>query len=252
MFTVFLRFYEELNDFLRADRRKTAFPVSFPEKRSVKDLIESLGVPHTEVDLVLVNGRSTGFDYRPQDGDRIAVYPVFEAIDITSISRLGRPPLRKPAFIADVHLGKLVRRLRLLGLDTAFIPNASDERLVAISLEEHRIILSRDRGLLKHRAVTHGICPHSTCPDEQAREVIRRIDLERFIRPFSRCLLCNGRLRAAEKNEVGNRLPAKTARFAKTFTICPSCEKVYWPGAHWAGLHTTVRKILEGNSLSEP
>lgn len=150
------RFYEELNDFLPASRQKTEFVWHFRGKPSIKDAIESLGVPHTEVDLILINGRSVSFEHHLFDGDRISVYPVFESLDISPVSRLGRPPLRDPAFICDVHLGRLARLLRMLGFDTLYSTSYSDPQIVHIAGTQRRIILTRDRGVLKRKAVCRG------------------------------------------------------------------------------------------------
>src|SRR3989338_9144205 len=109
------RFYEELNDFLPPERRKTTFTREFRNRASVKDMIEALGVPHTEVDLILVNGASVDFSYLVQDGDRISVYPMFESFDIRPLVHLRPRPLREPKFVLDTHLGKLAVYLRLLG-----------------------------------------------------------------------------------------------------------------------------------------
>ena len=246
MFTVDLRFYEELNDFLPRERRKTTFSVTFGGRRSVKDLIESQGIPHTEVDLVLANGEPTGFDYCVRHGDRISVYPAFESIDIRSVSRLGRHPLRECRFVADVHLGKLVRWLRLLGLDCVHDRAWDDPELAEISAQQKRILLTRDRGLLKRAIVTHGIYLHSDQPDEQVREVLRRLDLTASIRPFSRCTRCNGTLNRVRKSEVADRVPERTRRQVDEYFRCSECGKVYWRGSHWPRLQRLVQRATSG------
>ena len=114
------RFYEELNDFLPKEKRKKRFEHNFIDRASVKDVIESFGVPHTEVDLIIVNGESKNFSYIINDGDDISVYPVFESIDISNLQKLRPEPLREPKFILDVHLGTLARYLRMLGFDTNY------------------------------------------------------------------------------------------------------------------------------------
>ena len=141
MRVVVFRFYEELNDFLPLARKKVSFEYAFRGSPSVKDAVEAIGVPHTEVDLVIVNGRSVGFEYQLRDGDRIAVYPTFEALDISPATRLKARPLRKLRFIADVHLGKLARLLRMMGFDTLYDRDFEDAEIVARSTGELRIIL---------------------------------------------------------------------------------------------------------------
>jgi uncharacterized protein with PIN domain/sulfur carrier protein ThiS len=242
---VAIRFYEELNDFLPREQRRQAVEVPWSEPRSVKDLIESLGVPHTEVDLILVNGEPTGFRHLVRDGDRVAVYPVFESLDIRAVSKLERAPLRHIHFIADVHLGKLVRRLRLLGFDCLYDPQLDDEQLAEISARENRVLLTRDRDLLKRSIVLHGIYLRSDQPAEQVREVVRRLDLQEAIRPFSRCLTCNGRFRAVSKEEVRDRIPPLTYTHIDTFYECRNCGKIYWQGAHWERLQRILRQVTD-------
>ena len=125
-----LRFYEELNDFLPADKRKKRFEHSFIDRTSVKDMIESFGIPHTEIDLILVNGNSVNFSYLVNNGDDISVYPMFESLDITDLQHLRAKPLRKPKFILDVHLGTLAKYMRMLGFDSLYQNNYKDEEIV--------------------------------------------------------------------------------------------------------------------------
>ena len=99
------RFYEELNDFLPPEKRKRSFAYMFEGTPSIKDAIEAVGVPHTEIDIILVDGRSVGFDHRLRGGERVAVYPMFEAIDVSPLVRLRPQPLRITRFVVDVHLG---------------------------------------------------------------------------------------------------------------------------------------------------
>jgi uncharacterized protein len=153
MKTAFFRFYEELNDFLPEDRRKRDFSLNFDGRPTVKHLIESIGVPHTEIDLILVNGVSVDFKHHVSDQDRVAVYPVFESFDISPLVRLRPYPLRKPVFILDVHLGKLARKLRLLGFDTLYRNDYEDSEIVAIAVAAHRIVLTRRYPTVKSRQV---------------------------------------------------------------------------------------------------
>ena len=171
------RFYEELNDFLPAGKRKIAFSYKFSGSPSVKDVIEIIGVPHTEVDLILVNGNSVKFDHMLSHGDYISVYPVFENLDISHITRLRPKPLRKTRFIVDVHLGRLSRLLGMLGFDTLHKNNYKNEDIITEALTQKRIILTSDPSLLKNRSITHGYLIRGTDPHEQALEVIQRFDL---------------------------------------------------------------------------
>jgi len=239
------RFYEELNDFLPPARRKRDFIYAFQGRPAVKDAIEALGVPHPEVDLILVNGESVGFGHPLGDGDRVSVYPVFESLEIAGATRLRPQPLREPRFILDVHLGRLARHLRLLGFDTRYANDAADAAIAAAAARERRIVLTRDRGLLKHSAVTRGYWVRATAPRAQAAEVIRRFQLEARLRPFTRCLECNGVLRAADKAAVADRLPPRARRLHDTFAECPDCRRLYWPGSHHRRLAEFVAQLRD-------
>lgn len=233
-----LRFYAELCDLVgepsgRIEREFLGSP-------GVKDLIEACGVPHTEVDLVLVNGEPVDFAYRIADGDRVSVYPVFEAFDVGDISEVRASPLRVTRFVLDVHLGKLARFLRLLGLDVVYSPERDDADLVQDSLEADRILLTRDRELLKHGRLTHGSYVRASDPVEQMVEVVRRFHLEGAIAPFTRCPNCNGRLDPVDKAKVLDQIEPGTRRTYDEFRRCRECGKVYWRGAHFEDLERLV------------
>jgi hypothetical protein len=237
------RFYEELNDFLPPDKRKKKFEHNFIDKTSIKDMVESLGVPHTEVDLVLVNGNSVDFSYLINDGDDISVYPVFESLDITNLQRLRAKPLRKPKFILDVHLGTLMKYMRMLGFDTLYKNNYKDEEIVKISLEEKRAILTKDRGILKRSEVTHGYWIRNTKTDAQIIEVIKRFDLKAQIKELSRCLLCNSLLMIINKDKVIEQLPRKVREFQNEFYYCKSCDKIFWKGSRYTRMKRIIEKL---------
>ena len=240
---VTLRFYEELNDFLPIDKRKKRFEHSFIDRTSVKDMIESLGVPHTEVDLILVNGNSVDFTYIVNDSDDISVYPVFESLDITNLQRLRAKPLRIPKFVLDVHLGTLAKYLRMLGFDALYKNNYKDEEIVKISLKEKRAILTKDRGILKRSEVTHGYWIRSTITKEQIIEVIKRFDLKSQMRKLSRCLLCNSLLKKISKERVTDRLPQKVKDSQHEFYHCKNCDKIFWKGSHYTKMMGIIEKI---------
>ena len=226
------RFYAELNDFLKPPLRMQSLPYRFDGHPGIKDAIEARGVPHTEVDLIVVNGQSVGFDYQLQNGDRVAVYPVFEGLDISPIVKLREKPLRQTAFVVDVNLGRLARHLRLLGFDTLFSNAYADPEIVAVAAEQKRIVLTRDRRLLHAKAVTHGYWVRSVHVARQVGEVLRRFDLAGQIQPFSRCADCNGRIEPVAKEAVLDQLEPKTKKYYSTFYRCPACGKIYWEGSH--------------------
>ncbi len=252
MSVAIFRFYGELNDFLPPKQRQRDIEYSFRNTPAVKDAIEALGVPHTEVDLIVVNGQSVGFSHRVRDGDRVAVYPVFESLDISPIVQVREKPLRQIAFVADVHLGKLARLLRLLGFDTVHSNAYHDSELVALAAREGRIVLTRDRGLLKHNAVTHGYWLRSTDPIEQAREVVRRFNIEAVIDPFRRCLVCNGLLVPVEKEKILARIPPKVATEHDEYFLCSSCQKLYWRGTHYPKLEKHIVAIIGNMDKKSP
>ncbi len=242
--TAHVRFYAELNDFLPPEEQKTDLEISFFVSPSIKDAIESLGVPHVEVDLILVDGRSVGFDHRLAVGERVSVYPAFESLDVTPLTRLQNRPLRRPAFVADVHLRKLARLLRLLGLDVLHSNSYTDAKLVSISTDRDRILLTRDRALLKHGDLTHGYWVRSVHAQEQAVEVLRRFDLSRQVSPFTRCSLCNGLLERIAKADALDRIPPKTAGWLDDYFECTACRKLYWQGTHSDRIHNLIARIL--------
>jgi uncharacterized protein with PIN domain len=244
----FFRFYAELNDLLLAERRFVEFAHDFLDRATVKDRIESFGVPHTEVDLILVNGNPVDFAYRVADGDRVSVYPVFEALDIAPVVRLRPAPLRDPRFVLDIHLGRLAAYLRLMGFDSLYRNCFTDEQLAAISRDEHRILLTRDVGLLKRSAVTHGYFVRGTSAGRQLAEVVERFDLCRLVRPFSRCLRCNTPLEDVDKASVLADLPARTAELHEEFRRCPRCRRVYWKGGHWRRMRLILEETCQDGS----
>ncbi len=233
MSQVQLRFYEELNDFLPPELRKITFTHELTRRTSVKDLIESFGVPHTEVEVILVNGRSVDFSYIVEAGDRLGVYPVFEGLDVSPLIRLRDKPLRRPRFVADANLGQLARYLRLLGFDVVYRNNYTDREVARIASAERRIVLTRDRALLQHKIITHGYFVRAVKPREQVREILTRLDLYRDLHPFTRCLRCNGELEDVDKNAVLPQLEPKTRRYYDRFRRCKACGQAYWKGSHF-------------------
>ncbi len=245
MATARLRFYEELNDFLPPVRRKQTFTISFQKRNSIKDMIESTGVPHTEVDLILVNGESVDFSYIVLPNDRISIYPMFESFDIAPLNRLRPKPLRRTRFVLDTHLGKLSRYMRLLGFDTLYSNAYEDEQLANISAAgDKRILLTRDHGLLKRKLITHAYFIRETEPMRQAREVLIRFDLHKTIEPFLRCIRCNEYILRTTKQAIIDRVPEKVIERFNDFSHCPGCLRVYWKGSHYQRLISIIENII--------
>jgi len=241
---VIFRFYEELNHFLAEERRKRDFEAAFKGRQSVKDMIEALGVPHTEVDLILVNGESVGFGYILQEGDRISVYPVFESLDIRDVTHLREAPLRENRFIADINMDDIVKYMRALGLDVYCDHSLCPRDIIRASKEENRTILTRGRKLLKYKDVTHGIFIRPGTITRQIRAIIDLLSLRATITPFSRCLRCNSPLVRVSKESVFDRIPPKARAFYDEYSYCSRCDRIYWKGTHFVKIKKMVDEIL--------
>ncbi len=240
-FTVRLNLHGDLDFFLRAEARGRSIERSLGEKTSVKDVIESCGVPHPEVDLILANGQPVDLHYAITSDADIELYPVGAGIPKFKEQRLQATIVS--GFVADGHLGKLARDLRLLGFDVAYDSRAEDRQLLRVMERENRALLTRDRRLLMHAVVKSGYCPRSQNADEQAVEVIRRFDLLRSLAPFSRCLRCNAPLRKVSKAEVLERLEPLTKIYYEQFRCCTGCGQIYWAGSHFSKLQKRLEKI---------
>lgn len=245
MASAYLRFYQELNDFLPAIRRQKVIPLAFQPPTPVRHLIETLGVPHTEVELILVNGLSVDLEQPIADGDHISVYPMFECFDIRPLLRVRAQPLRQIRFIADAHLGRLARDLRLLGFDTLFANDWGDQQLAKRAAADKRILLTRDRALLMHRTVTHGCYVRAGSVRQQLAWLIRRLDLFASCQPFSRCSCCNTVLVSVPKAQIAARLPPRTRSSFDQFWRCPGCDRIYWRGSHYQQLHAWLKQLQQ-------
>lgn len=239
-----LRFYGDLLDLARGTDRDGTVDVPLGGPRSVKDVVESVGVPHTDVGLLVVGTEPVGFDHLVHGGERIAVYPPSRTLEVAGLLRPPDPPRR---FVLDVHLGTLARNLRLLGFDSWYRTTADDPLLADVAVGDERVLLTRDRGLLMRREVVHGHCVRSQDPFTQTVEVVRRFALDGALRPFSRCLTCNGELVEVDRDDVLPEVPP-LARRSERFSRCTACDRLYWPGTHHShlrGLVAAVRRALE-------
>ena len=248
MSSVALRFYAELNDFLRDQQKKTRFEIELNRRTSLKDLIESLGVPHTEVEVILANGQSVDFSYIVRQHDDLSIYPMFESVDVSPIIKLREHPLRQTRFVLDCHLGRLARYLRQFGFDTLYRNDYNDDELADTSAREHRILLTRDRSLLKRSIITHGYFVREFDPRKQLDEVIRRFDLKNQITPFGRCTRCNGIVEAVDKKTIEHLLKPRTRQYFDEFWQCTGCGQVYWEGSHVKHMARLADEVLN----SEP
>ena len=248
MYNVTVLYHDDLNFFLYPDRRNKNISLSFAGRRSVKDLIESMGVPHVEVDIITVNGVSVDFSYIIKDGDTINVYPFSGLPGQTGILRTGLSPLNETKFVLDVHLRKLARRMRFLGFDADYEDNRGDDVLAEISRRENRILLTCDRQLLMRKIVSRGIIVRSRDPDVQIIEVIERLNLQKLIMPFARCIECNGIIARMEINspefeQSRGYIPAGVISWCSEYFYCTACRKVYWKGSHYEKLTAELERV---------
>jgi len=239
------RFYSELNDFLPAESQSAMVSYLFLGNPAIKDSLEALGVPHTEVDLILMNGESVDFKQPLQDGDRASVFPGFRSIDITPILKVRPEPLLEVKFVIDVHLGRLASYLRMMGFDSLYRNDYSDNELASVAHHEGRILLTRDRGLLKRSEVTHGYYIRASQPTEQLIEVMRRFNLSRLAAPFKLCIRCNGMLEDVSKERVLQQLPPMVQERHAQFRRCRNCGQAYWRGSHYEHMRRFLAQVFK-------
>jgi uncharacterized protein with PIN domain len=254
MTTATFRFHRELNEFLARPQREQAFACVCPVASTTKHMIEALGVPHTEVALILRNGLPDGFDTLMEDADFIDVYPPGVMPRALEIAHPLRAPLRLETlrFIADAHLGGLAQLLRLAGFDTRYDNHFPDDEIEQLALAEHRVVLTRDRELLKRRSLVHGCYVRTLQPDAQWREVATRLGLAQHVRPFRLCLMCNAPLRRASADEVSDRVPEGVLERHARFVTCDVCRRVFWEGSHWKRMRARIEELMDGAPGNPP
>lgn len=227
------RFDAALRSLLQRDHAEGEFDYRFNGPQSAKHLIESVGVPHTEIGRVLVSLMPVSDGYLVQDGDHVEV--------------LGNAPsfdsMEEPRFVIDGHLGRLASHLRMLGLDCVYQNDHDDSTLAAISVGEGRVLLTRDRRLLMRRSIMRGYLLRSLDPYEQLLEVLRRYGLRRWIRPFQRCIRCNQLLEPVNKEAIIDRLEPLTKLYFDDFRICPACKQIYWKGSHFQRMEKLIASL---------
>jgi uncharacterized protein with PIN domain len=226
------RFHGVLQDFLKRRHRGAAFAHDCARAASLKNAIEALGVPHTEVGRVTVNGAPATLQRTVREADRVEVFPAEE--DTGS----------EPIFLADAHLGALARFLRMLGFDTLHEHAFTDRGIRRLAAAERRIVLSRDRELLKCREIARGCYVHALRAEAQLREVAERYGLAARARPFTRCLRCNVELRPVDKAAIEDALPPKVRAAQARFVRCDGCGRIYWPGSHYARMRAALGDLL--------
>jgi hypothetical protein len=231
--TATFRFLDELQAFLPRERRNQAFQYSCARAATLKNAIEALGVPHTEVGALNVNGEPATLQRTVRDGDVVEVHPKKSGSD---------PDL---LFLADAHLGGLARFLRMLGYDTLYDQGLADSEIRRLAHEERRIVLTRDRELLKCRDIARGCYVHALKPEAQLREVAARYGLAERAKPFTLCLHCNLPLETVDKARVAARLPEQVSELHDSFTRCRGCERIYWPGSHYERMLAALKTFFQ-------
>lgn len=246
------RFYGELNDFLPARRQDREFVVPFQHRAAIKDMIESLGVPHPEVEAILANNVPVNWSYIVQDHDHITIHPASTSPDLAPDLRVGPPAPVEARFVLDAHLGKLAAYLRLLGFDSLYRNDFLDAELARISAAENRILLTRDRNLLKRSIVVYGYFVRATDPRRQVVEIVRRFDLVAAFATYRRCIRCNGVLEPVDKAEIEHLLAPKTRVYYDDFQICRDCHQIYWKGSHFEPLQQFIDRVVQNDGNAEP
>jgi len=238
-FSAQFRFHSSLNVFVDKPQQNSWITYSFKEPPGIKDAIEAMGVPHPEVNAIVVNGLGFDFNYKLQPDDRVEVYPKGSPATINLIPNYSLPY----KFVLDVHLGKLARLLRLLGFDTLYDPDLTEKQLVTIAVTENRILLSRGINILKHKNIDYGYWLRSQQPEEQLKEVVCNYNLAPEFRLFTRCMVCNGEIREVKKEQVEAGLPPKTKLYFQEFYQCANCKRVYWKGSHYERMQEFIKKL---------
>ncbi len=245
MVNIFICFYWELNDFLIPERKQVQFSYLVKKRTAIKDVIEALGVPHPEVDTILINSNSVNFSYLIQGEEQIEVYPISARNQLTHTFHLIPDTPADIRFVLDVHLGKLANSLRMLGFDTLYRNDYDDEELAKISASEQRILLTRDKGLLMRSLVSWGYFVRNKNPDQQLKEILQRYDLIPFVNPLQRCIRCNGLLEPVEKSIILNEIPPLVRENTQDFHRCQDCSQIYWRGSHYKRMQEFINSFLQ-------
>jgi uncharacterized protein len=237
-------FQASLQTFLPRSQRGQIITHAFDWKASIKDMIESLGVPHPEIELLTVHGAAVDFEHIVQPDDPIICYPVDAALPPIPHLILRPPYPGRPAFVLDQHLGRLASYLRMMGFDTLYRNDYHDEELAQVSHDEGRILLTRDVGLLKRSRVIYGYFVRSTHREAQLLELTRRYDLVPLHDPFKHCMKCNGLLAPVATDAILDRLPDGTARYYQEFHQCADCQQVFWKGPHYQRMQALMQRVI--------
>lgn len=248
MDTATFTFHGALNYFLPRKQKNKTVTYEFDWKASVKDMIEAIGPPHPEIELVTANGTSVSWDYIVQPNDDIQAYPDFDAINLPDKVRLIPPYQGRPRFILDTHLGRLASYLRMMGFHTLYENDYADDVLAQVSHDEQRIVLTRDVGVLKRGIVVYGYFVRNTDPRLRLHEITERYHLAEYANPFSICTRCNGKIHAVNIADLPATVPQNVRETYDTFHQCEDCGQVYWAGSHHQRITSLIDEVIKANS----
>lgn len=235
-----INFPDEFNIFRRKKNKWPEIIYPLEQKTSIKHIIESLGVPHTEIGKIIAEDNEVNFNYIPVNSQKVTLLPIIPPFDVTKPSLLRPEPLQQISFVVDVNVGKLALLLRMLGLDAEYSPKFLDKDI--LSFCEKRIVLSKDIGLLECKQIIFGRHVRSVYPDDQLVEIIKFFGINGPFKFFTRCLRCNKKLVPVNKKDILHRLEPKTKKYFDRFKICPQCRRIYWQGSHHEKMKIRLRK----------
>ncbi len=245
--TITIALSEGLRGLLRHGLIDDPIEYRLERRASIKDIVESLGIPHTEIGTIQVGNRTTDFAFLPGPGQRIRVSEITPPFDVTRPSLLRPAPLETIRFVVDVNVGRLAALLRLTGFDVAYGNSLDDSHIAKLAHCENRVVLTKNRALLKRSKIVFGRLVRAMQPENQLIETLQFFGLTGPHNLFSRCLLCNRELKPVAKADILHRLEPKTKKYFNTFKTCPDCNRIYWRGSHC----DTMAAMLKTAGLSE-
>ena len=240
---VYLTFHNDLQMLLKKSQAGKVVKYALKRRASLKDIIESQGVPHTEVAQILLGNKELGFAFIPVGGEDIDIFPFSEEISVFNSTLLRPQPMSSLKFMVDINVQKLARNLRIIGFDTSMVPDMRLIEIGKVATSEHRIVITRNRELLKCNTVVHGHLVRSEDHVIQLQEVVKLYKIKLHIKPFSRCIACNGDLMSVTKQDIIHRLEPLTRKYFNTFKRCSDCEKIYWQGSHYNQMLKMITEI---------
>lgn len=231
-----LLIHGKLNHFLPKKWKHQPVDYLFNGKVALKHILESLGIPHPEIGEVILGELKIDLGYHVQHLDAIDVYPYHPGAGPNQSAEIR--------FVLDNNLGKLSDYLRLLGFDTLYNPDWDDKTIAEQADSQQRILLTRDRGLLKRKIIRRGYCVRADMPRDQVSEVIEHFGLQELVAPFRRCVRCNGLLQPVEKSQIIDQLQPLTRLYYNEFMRCADCGQIYWKGSHYEHMQPFVNRYI--------